>query len=84
VTPDTPVIYRDGTSKRRYTIAEMLKEAKLALREGQEGAWSLIALTAFPELVPLDETWEVTYFEPGRHQAGDREMVDPAPPDDGI
>jgi hypothetical protein len=60
---DTPVVYEEGNASRRFTVADMLKEAKLSMRQGQESAWSLIALTAFPELVPLDEPWDVTHFE---------------------
>jgi hypothetical protein len=64
VTLDTPIDGRDGQGK--LTIADMIKEAMLAVREGDECGWSLIALTAFPEIVPPDREWDVAYASRGQ------------------
>jgi hypothetical protein len=57
VTQDTKVKYRNR--EEPYTVADMIRAAKMALREGDECGWTLIGLTAFPDLVPPDQSWEV-------------------------
>ncbi len=60
VTKDTRVIYHGPAGyTKAYTIADMIRAAKMALRQGDECGWSLIGLTAFPDLVPLDEPWDI-------------------------
>lgn len=64
VTPDTKIKFRYNNGETRdFTITDMIRAAKLALRPGQESGWSLIGLTAFPELVPFDQEWDVVYEE---------------------
>jgi hypothetical protein len=60
VTKDTRVVYRSPSGEEAtYAIADMIRAAKMSLAEGQECGWSLIGLTAFPDLVPLDESWTI-------------------------
>jgi hypothetical protein len=67
VTADTTVVYRSPTGQtRNYTIADMIKAAMQLVRDGDEGGWSLIGLTAFPDIVPLDREWEVSYESQGQ------------------
>jgi hypothetical protein len=74
VTADTKIVYRyPGGQTRDYTIADMIRAAKLALRPGDECGWSLIGLTAFPELVPFDEEWDVTYTEQAENAPATKE-----------
>ncbi len=75
VTQDTRVIYRGPEGATPYTVAGMIQAAKMDIRQGQECGWSLIGLTAFPDLVPLDEPWKITYSSTETGQPGPEKQV---------
>jgi len=58
---DTVITYRNPADgkEQKYTLAQMIEAAQHSLQSGQECGWTLLALTAFPDLVPLDQEWTV-------------------------
>ena len=56
---DDPLIYQGKT----YKIGDLVEQAKLDLRQGNECSWTLIGLTAYPEHLSFDDKWEITRKE---------------------